>query len=247
MAGRQTEETGSAGANAFERLYGVEPDEFVAERKRLERELREQGRTDDAAAVAARRKPTLPVFAANRLARARPDDVEALIAAASRIASAHESGEPEQVREAQAELTRRVRVLVGAAGQATGQPLSGDAEQRLATLLRAAAVDPGTAPLLRRGVIAEELQPSGFDALSGLSLAAPAGGAKRAEPSGTRTSSQAAKRREKVEQLEGELADAREALRRAEKALGAARQEAERAAKRVADLERRLARAEAAV
>jgi hypothetical protein len=230
--------------DALEQLYSVEPEEFVAERRRLERVLREQGRDEEAADIAGRRKPTLPVHAANRLARARADDVAALIAAAEQIASAHESGEAEQLRRAQAELAQHVRGLVGGSEKAAGRSLSDDAEQRLATLLRAAAVDPETAPLLRRGVLAEEVEPSGFDALAGLSLAAPSAGSRRARPAETKDARQEAKRREKIDRLERELADARDALRSAEAELDTAQREADRARRRVGDAEKRLERAQ---
>jgi hypothetical protein len=229
--------------DALERLYAVEPEEFVAERKRLERELRGQGRDEEAAAIAGRRKPPLPVHAANRLARRRTEDVGALIAAAQQIASAHESGDAERLRGAQAELAQRVRTLVGEAEQAVGRPLSADAEQRLATLLRAAAVDPETAPLLQRGVLAEEIEPSGFDALAGLSLSAPTPASKRARETETKGTRQVAKRRERLDRLERELADAREALRSAEAELAKAQRAAERARRRVDDAEKRLERA----
>jgi hypothetical protein len=244
MAGRRAP---ADDTDALERLYAVEPEEFVAERKRLETELRQRGRDEEAADVAGRRKPTLPVHAANRLARAGPDDVAALLAAAQQIASAHESGQAEQLRRAQAELAQRVRMLVGAAEEAAGRSLSDDAEQRLATLLRAAAVDPETAPLLQRGVLAEEVEPSGFDALAGLSLAAPSAASRPARPPETKGARQNAKRRERVDRLERELADAHEALRRAEAELDTAQRAANRARRRVGDAEKRLERAQDAV
>jgi hypothetical protein len=138
-------------------------------------------------------------------------------------------------------------MLVGAAEEAAGRSLSDDAEQRLATLLRAAAVDPETAPLLQRGVLAEEVEPSGFDALAGLSLAAPSAASRPARPPETKGARQNAKRRERVDRLERELADAHEALRRAEAELDTAQRAANRARRRVGDAEKRLERAQDAV
>lgn len=242
MAGKRAPADGPSEADALERLYSVDPEEFVAERKRLERELRHRGDSEAAADVAGRRKPTLPVFAANRLARTRAGDVRKLTDAAQRIAAAHESGKREQLREAQTELADRVRELVGHAEEAAGRPLSEAAEQRLGALLRAAAVDPDAAQLLRRGVLAEELEPAGFEALAGLSLAP----ASRRAASGRETEGRSRRRAErdaKAAQLERDLADARAALRDAEKELTAAERQAERARRRVAELEDRLERA----
>ena len=56
-----------------EALFGVAPDDFVEERKRIVRSLRDDGRREEADAVAAMRKPAPVVLAANRAARERPD------------------------------------------------------------------------------------------------------------------------------------------------------------------------------
>jgi hypothetical protein len=229
-------------SEALEQLYAAAPEEFVAERKRLERELKDAGDTEAAADVAGRKKPTLPVFAANRLARKRAADVERLIDAAARIAKATESSDREAVRDAQAEFAERLRDLVHGAEESAGRPLSETAEQRLASLLRAAAVDPDSAPLLRRGILSDELEPAGFDALLGLSLtAAPKRGASTSETDAR--SRRAEEQQAKAAQLERDLGDARATLRHAESELLAAQRQADRARRHVADLEDRLQRA----
>ena len=118
-------------------------------------------------------------------------------------------------------------------------------EQRLATLLRGAAADPESAPLLRAGVLADEVAPSGFDALAGLTLAprkaAKADGPKQELDRKREAREEAA--RAKVEELEGELAEARDLLASAEKTAKAAEREAARARKRVDDVTARLERA----
>jgi hypothetical protein len=240
MARKRTDRTGEA--EALEQLYAVDPEDFVAERKRLERELRDRGETEAAADIAGRRKPTVPVFAANRLARTRAADVGKLIDAAHRIAAAHESGDRERLREAQADLADRVRDLLRHAEQADGRPLSEAAEQRLASLLRAAAVDPNAAELLHRGVLAEELAPAGFDALAGLSLASAPKRAASSAQADARATRRQSERDAKLAEVERDLADARGALRDAEKELTAAERQADRARKRVAELEERLKR-----
>ena len=109
--------------------------EFVAERKRLEKSLRDEGRAEEAAEVAKLRKPSQPVFLANRLARWQPDLVAQLIDDGEQLAAAHEAGDPEKLRTAQRDLASRVDALVRIAPG----DVSGAIEQRLATLLRAAA------------------------------------------------------------------------------------------------------------
>jgi hypothetical protein len=230
--------------DVLERLYAVEPEEFVAERRRLERSLREEGRTVEAAELAGLRKPPLPVFAANRLAREEPDDVAQLISAGERLTAAHGGGDPDALRKEQAELAARVKALVRQAESAAGRPLSEPMEQRLAVLLRAAASDPGTAALLRRGVLPEEVEPAAFDALASISLAP---SAPRRAPERKAERAREQKQRERVRELEDELAEARDELRRAERELGQAEREVERAKRRAAQLADRLEKAGGAV
>ena len=93
-------------------------------------------------------------------------------------------------------------------------------------LLRAAAINPATATLLRRGVLSEEVEPTAFDALAGMTLAAPKPRQKqeqKPEPARKR------KRRGRVEELEGKLAEATKALRQAERELRKAESDRDRA------------------
>jgi hypothetical protein len=212
-------------------LYSVEPEQFVAERKRLERSLRDDGRAEEAAEIAKLRKPSQPVFLANRLARWQPDLVAQLVEDGKRLAGAHEAGEAEQLRAVQRDLAGRVDALIRIV-----PGLSGAIEQRLASLLRTAATNPATADLLRRGVLSDEVEPTAFDALAGLTLSPPKTRPKR-EPK-----PQPARERQpgRVEELEGKLAEARKVQREAERNLRKAESDHERAARRVAQLTEKL-------
>jgi hypothetical protein len=225
-------------SDALEQLYAVEPEEFVAERKRLERSLRDEGRSEEANEVAALRKPSAPVFAANRLARQHRDDVAELIAAGEQLAAAQERGDADALRKAQRALSEHVSRLVRHA------ELSDAMEQRLAVLLRAAATDPESAASLRRGVLSDEVEPAAFDAVLGMKVAAPK---RRAAPKRTRDEATDRRRRERVEQLEDQLSAARSELRSAERKLGEAERERERAARLIDQLTERLENARRAV
>lgn len=218
-------------SDILEQLYSAEPDEFVAERKRLEKSLRDEGRGEEAAEVARLRKPSQPVFLANRLARELPDLVTQLVDDGKQLAAAHEAGDSEQLRTAQRELARRVDALVRAAGDS-----STAIEQRLATLLRAAATNPTAATLLREGVLAEEVEPAAFDALAGMTLPAPKPRRQQereAKPARER-------KRGRVAELEAKLAEAKKALREAERELRKTEGDHERATRRVAQLTEKL-------
>jgi hypothetical protein len=199
----------------LEQLYAAEPAQFVSERKRLERELREAGLGDEADELAARTKPTAPVFAANRLARTDGKDVADLIASGERLTKAHESGEAAALRKEQTELAKRVAGLVRKA------QLSDAMEQRLAVLLRTAATDLGSAELMRRGILSEELEPLAFGALAGLALAPPKARPKPESrpqpPKGDRAREE--KRRARMRELEKQLAEAQRELDRAERSV----------------------------
>ena len=216
-----------------------EPDDFVAERKRLERFLRDEGRTEEAAELAKLRKPPVPVYAANRLAREHADGVAKLIAAGERLAGAHGRGDADELRGAQRELTDRVTTLVRQAD------LTDAMEHRLGVLLQAAAIDSEGADLLRRGVLADEVEPTAFDALAGMTIAKPKGrpAAAKREPSAADTR----KRRRQIEKLDAELSEAKSAVRSAEKQVAAAEKERDRAMRRVDQLTERIEKARKAV
>jgi hypothetical protein len=221
-----------AEADVLEQLYAVQPEAFVTERRRLERNLRDEGRTEEAAEVAKLRKPSQPVFHANRLAREEPDLVARLVEDGERLAAAHQAGDSEQLRTVQRDLAGRVDALVR-----TAPGLSGAVEQRLSVLLRAAAINPVTATLLRRGVLSEEVEPTAFDALAGMTLAAP----KPRQQQGDKPEpARRRKRRGRDEELEGKLAEATKALRQAERELRKAESDRDRAVLRVAQLTSRL-------
>lgn len=225
----------------LEQLYAVDLEQFTAERNALVRTLRSEGRGDEADEIASLRKPPLPASIANRLARERPLEVRALLRAAERLSKAHSRGSSDALRDAQAELHDALRTLAASASDVTGKPVSDAVEQRLVSTLRAAAADPEAAEALRRGVLADEVETSGFDALAGL----PAAPRRRRSEEKTReraprpTRAEEAQRK-RVQRLEQELSEASDGLREAERELEAAERATERARRRVADLEQRL-------
>ena len=233
--------TARARDDLLEQLYAADLEDFTAERNALARTLRDAGRDEDAREIAERRKPPLPAFLANRLARERSREMRALIDAAATLSKAHRSGGVEKLREAQAALSDALRTLTAAAPEVTGKSVSSSVEQRLVSTLRAAAADPEAAELLRRGVLPDEVDPSGFDALAGIRVAPRP---KRAEPKAKRRSAREeradAARRDRAERLERELSEANDELRAAERELAAAERTVERARRRAADLQKRL-------
>jgi len=72
----------------LDRLYGLDLADFVAERTRLTRALRKEGRRAEAAQVQELRKPSLSVWTINQLARRRRKDLDLLLDAGHRLAMA---------------------------------------------------------------------------------------------------------------------------------------------------------------
>lgn len=90
-----------------DRLFAVGSSEFVRERNALADRLKGEGRAQEAADVRRLRRPRAVVWALNRLARSRPDDLGALVEADERVREVQQQGEGGLLREA----TREVQVL----------------------------------------------------------------------------------------------------------------------------------------
>src|SRR3954453_14926250 len=112
------------------RLYGLPPEDFTAGRNTLAAELRAEGDNAGAAAVKALRKPTAAAWAVNKLVRAEPELVEALLGAGGELRQAHRQaasgrgaeqlrGAADAERAAVDRLMARARDVLGEAPGAT--------------------------------------------------------------------------------------------------------------------------------
>jgi hypothetical protein len=168
---------------ALDHLYGADPGEFVAERKRLARELKDSGDAAAADAVAKTRKPTVAAWALNQLARMQRRDVDLLLDAGHRLRQAQEGvvGGADRAAFEQAQKTERdaLRRLT----QHASELLGGATPQTLAQIsstLRNAAVSEEGRELLARGRFTTPLESEGFDVFG--SLPAPPAGSKKRAP-----------------------------------------------------------------
>ncbi|MGI8615949.1 MAG: hypothetical protein ACR2L4_04080, partial [Actinomycetota bacterium] len=64
--------------DAARELFALPPEEFVAARDRLAAELKDAGKTDEAAEVKKLRRPSIVAWAVNAASRERPEEVAAL-------------------------------------------------------------------------------------------------------------------------------------------------------------------------
>jgi hypothetical protein len=220
-----------------EKLFAVAPDRFVAERNALAKKLRDEGRADDAAAVAELRKPSAVVFAVNRAARDRPKAAQGAAEAALGVRDAQVGGDAEAFGKALADLDSSLDLLaeVAVANLApSGKQPSEAMRRRLRELLRSAVADDHAREALARGALAEELEAPGFSPYAGIPVQ-PKPRGRKAEPAApSRAEREEARRREKVEALRAELADAEDELRAATAAARSAERERDRAEKAVA-------------
>jgi hypothetical protein len=152
-----------------EALYGLPLEDFTKARDALARDRKKAGDAEGAAQIKALRKPSVVAWGLNQLARRHPDDVDQLLKAGDRLRQAQaatlEGGDPAELRSASRAEGAEVNALAGQARSIlaeAGRAASPTQEDRLATTLRAAAVDPAAGEQLRRGVLAVELSPAGF-------------------------------------------------------------------------------------
>ncbi|KOG57343.1 hypothetical protein ADK75_04840 [Streptomyces virginiae] len=97
-------------------LYGLRPADFTAARDARAARARREKDTAASAAIAALRKPTLAVWAANLLARTHPDRAEALLRLGTELRRAYRELDGAQLRALSHEQHRVIAALAAEAG-----------------------------------------------------------------------------------------------------------------------------------
>jgi hypothetical protein len=228
---------------ALDELYAADPEEFVAERKRLAKGLKSEGHTEDAAHVTKVRKPTVAAWAMNRLARDQRRDVDLLLDSGHRMRTAQAGVLRGDARETFEQAQRIERDTIGRLVREAEQLLaerggaSATVLEQIAASLHAAAVSEGGRALLAAGRFTQPLTLEGFNALAGL---APPPSKRAAKPKPSRST-------EQLKQARAELTEAKKRLRTAERTAHEAHRlaahadaEVEAAEDAVRDAERRL-------
>ena len=241
----------------LDRLFGAPLGEFVAVRNELAKALRAEGRKEEADEVAALKKPPVPVWVVNQLARGERRDVDLLLDVGHRLRAAHGESDPGKARQAFDSARQAEHEALGRLNKAAAKLLEeeqGTVSQamldRVASTLRAAAVTEEGRELLARGRLTEEVSTTGFELAAGLTPkgAPPAKQKRGGGVTEARAALDEARKRERealkrVRDTEKEAASARRALESAEAALEEARSEAGEAEGAVEDAEAELERA----
>ena len=211
-----------------EQLYALPLDEFTAARDELAKAYRRDGRTEEAAEIAALRKPVLAAWVVNRLARDERKEMRRLVDAAAAIRSG--TGADRELREALDRLTAAGRELLVSQGRSTDSTL-----QQVASTLRAGAASDQE--LLLAGRLTQPIEASGFAALAG---ASPAPRTRRT----ARAKAEPRVDRKAVEQARRAVREARDEARRLEREASVAEREARRAREAADAARERVTRAE---
>jgi hypothetical protein len=165
---------------ALDSLYAASPEEFVPTRAGLAKQLKAEGQADDAAAVAAVRKPPLAAWALNQLSRRNRREVDLLLDAGHRLREAQAAVLRGATREvfaraksdetkALARLLDEAEKLLEDRGTASPAVLG-----QIRESLEAAAVSDDGRTLLARGRFTGPISRSGFDLVGELAAGAPA-------------------------------------------------------------------------
>src|SRR4051812_29198994 len=137
-------------SEVVDELYGLALDEFVPRRDALAKQARAEGRREDAAAIAALRKPSVAAWAANQAIRSQPRAARELWAAGDALLAAHHAvlrrkGSGDALREASARHRAALRELLTAAAgllDHRGRSPSAQTLQLVETTLHAASLEP---------------------------------------------------------------------------------------------------------
>jgi hypothetical protein len=172
-------------------LFGVPLDEFTTRRNELATRLKNAGQPDAAEQVRGLRKPSVPVWAVNQVARRDPDAMSRVVGAGRQLRQAQEAafggGGADAVRRATAEERSALRELTRSAErllEAEGRKPTRSVVDRIGATVRAAAVDPAAVELLAHGRLTGELESPGFTAVASLAPP-PAKGRPRAAKTAT--------------------------------------------------------------
>ena len=224
----------------LDELYSAPLDQFIPRRSALAKQLKAEGRTDEAAEVGGARKPSVPLWTVNQLARRNKPAVKNVVEAGDALRKALGNGDHDAFTAAQKEQADALKKLRDAARSLLGKPTDPVLE-RVVSTFRTASVDDDLRDALTAGRLTEEPESSGFDALAGLSFA-PSGGRKPAEKP-KRDADRVKRATKALQEAKAEAREREREARDAERAVEKARRAADEAAAAVEDAEQALAAA----
>jgi hypothetical protein len=210
------------------RLYSLDPSDFTAERNAVVKELKKAKRAEDAAFIAALRKPSAVEHALNTVARENSDVVarwaKAVAAAVDAQSATIGGGSGEAFREATSELRTATGLLVNTAVAALGGE-GGTKRAQVASAVQALSGGNGPKHVVD-GVVGSAAVEADSDLFAGAPDPPPRTKAAAAKPAKGPSPADVARRKRAEEKHAAAVTDvehAESAVRAAEKALAAAR------------------------
>lgn len=205
-------------ADPASQLYALPLDEFTPARNELGKKLAAGGDKAAADAVRALRKPSVPAWAVNQVARSDSKGIAALFDTGKQLRAAQQklirSGDAGAVKEATTAERAAVRALVAEAKSIlteAGHTPNEATLERIADTFYATAVDDEGRELVRTGTLTKELKRVGFGDIGGLSVVPSA----RATPP-LKPKAQSARLEKESEKLRAAADEAEEAAAAAE-------------------------------
>jgi hypothetical protein len=227
----------------IDRLFTLDPSQFIAARDELANRLKGGGRADEARQVRGLRRPTVAAWAANQVARRHPSDIEELLSVGAELRSAQRkvlSGvRTGGFREAMDRRRKVVTKLTRAAEEVLRESGHGSAgaTEAVSATFEAASLDEDAAEQLRAGRLSKELPaPAGFGGVEGLELVPSPPEARRPKAARPTKEEEAAARKAAEREARQLAQEAAQARRRAIKA----RADADRARQRAEELEQKV-------
>lgn len=151
----------------MDRLYGVPLEDFTKERNALVKKLRDAGEAEAADSLRALRKPTLPAWALNQVARRHQDLVRDLLDVQEDLAGTASGSALRHLATSRRDLINRLVREAEAVLEASGHAAGSETVQKISRTLLATG-DEEAADLLRGGRLERELVASGFDQVFGV-------------------------------------------------------------------------------
>jgi hypothetical protein len=218
-------------------LYGLPLERFTSERNALAKELRKDGRRDEAERVSKLRKPSQAAWAVNQLVRTQGREVKTLFKAGDALQKAQGDllsgkGNPNALRKAvDAERTAGERLLERARGllSSEGNDLTPARLEQVSETLHAAALDQEARDRVKDGCLERELRHVGLGGLG-------AAGLEASKPKRAATPDRSSERRE-ARQAE---AEARRRMERAKRGVHVAQERLDRAREQLHEAEEKL-------
>lgn len=160
--------------DAARELFALPPEEFVAARDRLATELKDAGKTDEAAEVKKLRRPSIVAWAVNAASRERPEEVAALRESGQALRRAQRKalsgGGGEDLRRATDDRRALIQSLADVGVAAIGAR-GGAHRDAIAATFDAASVDDELGERLQFGTLERDAKPTaGFGAIEGFEV-----------------------------------------------------------------------------